>query len=319
VVQHPDKRFLLVQETAKHDFLWWLPGGRVEHGDSFYKTSIKETSEEGGIGIIPIRLLKIEQSSVERMRFIYYALPADGINTPENPKTVADKESTQAIWTTLENISKPPISKTLRGNEPKSWFTYLKEFEVTNIGAPTDLVHSSEVDETTLTESELKKKQNSATQRLPHKTVTVVEVIVCNNKGQLFVSSNNQFPAFYAERDCIRNVPVSRMDRFFEIDIELVAILKVEREESLESPNSKMTVVYVALRKENHEDDMGNDYDGYFWKKKTECLFADRELELLANLCLLHMYPLCLIDHEDGKAPKKQNLDKCQQTIKKIL
>jgi 8-oxo-dGTP pyrophosphatase MutT (NUDIX family) len=59
VCQHPDGRYLLVQETEKHKKLWWLPGGRVEHGDSFLKTAMKETKEEGGVDVTPTRLLKV--------------------------------------------------------------------------------------------------------------------------------------------------------------------------------------------------------------------------------------------------------------------
>jgi ADP-ribose pyrophosphatase YjhB (NUDIX family) len=60
IVVHPqDGRFLIVQETAKHQFLWWLPGGRVEYGDSFATTCQKETLEEGGLEVNPTRLLKV--------------------------------------------------------------------------------------------------------------------------------------------------------------------------------------------------------------------------------------------------------------------
>lgn len=59
VVVHPDGRFLIVQESAKHNFLWWLPGGRVEWGDSMETTCIKETKEEGGLDVEPTRLLKV--------------------------------------------------------------------------------------------------------------------------------------------------------------------------------------------------------------------------------------------------------------------
>lgn len=49
IVRHPDrKRYLLVQEGADKGYKWWLPGGRVEHGDSFAETALKETFEEGG-------------------------------------------------------------------------------------------------------------------------------------------------------------------------------------------------------------------------------------------------------------------------------
>lgn len=65
VVVHPvDGRFLIVQESAKHNYKWWLPGGRVEWGDSFATTCVKETLEEGGLHVLPTRLLKVCESGV---------------------------------------------------------------------------------------------------------------------------------------------------------------------------------------------------------------------------------------------------------------
>jgi len=189
VCQHEDSRYLIVQETAKHNFLWWLPGGRVEHGDSFYKTAIKETKEEGGIDIIPTKLLKIEQGyGGERMRFIYFATPSFPVS--EYPKTIADEESTQSIWTTVNNFDEKPIEGRLRGNEPECWFNYCSLYP--SFGIPIGAVHSIEVDESKLSTKEIETKRDSAVRRLPHKTITVVEIVLYSKKKKIifFIKCN---------------------------------------------------------------------------------------------------------------------------------
>jgi len=120
VVRHPDGRFLLVNETQNRG--WWLPGGRVEHGDSFEDSAVRETKEEGGIDIVLTGLLKVERSNMQytRMRLIYLAIPAEN-PPPEHPKTVPDDESVEARWVTIEELG----SYRLRGDEPEVWFNYV--------------------------------------------------------------------------------------------------------------------------------------------------------------------------------------------------
>ena len=61
VCQHPDGRFLLVQEFANQGF--WLPGGAVDAGESWSSAAVRETREEAGIDIELLGILKIECSS----------------------------------------------------------------------------------------------------------------------------------------------------------------------------------------------------------------------------------------------------------------
>ena len=42
-------RFLLVQEFA--DIGFWLPGGRVDPGESFQEAAIREAKEEAGVDV----------------------------------------------------------------------------------------------------------------------------------------------------------------------------------------------------------------------------------------------------------------------------
>jgi len=53
-------------------------------------------------------------------------------------------------------------------------------------------------------------------------------------------------------------------------------------------------------------------------KKREEINFSERDMELVTHIIQMHVYPLCIIGEEDGKAPTKQSLESCQQLIKKF-
>ncbi len=117
-VQHDDGRFLLIKETRNRG--WWLPGGKVEPGESFETAAVRETLEEGGIPVVLKGILRIDHTPKRgKMRVIFYAKPAD--TTP--PKSVADKESVEAKWMTLEELE----GLHMRGREPEIWFKYITE------------------------------------------------------------------------------------------------------------------------------------------------------------------------------------------------
>jgi 8-oxo-dGTP pyrophosphatase MutT (NUDIX family) len=103
VVVRKEDRFLVVQER-KHGQLWYLPAGRVEPGEDLVTAALRETLEETGVLVQLEGILKVEHtphpSGFARVRFIFLARPVD--DTP--PKSVADDESLQAAWVTLEEV-----------------------------------------------------------------------------------------------------------------------------------------------------------------------------------------------------------------------
>jgi len=112
--------YLLVHE-AKHGLLWYLPAGRVEPAEDFVEAAKRETLEEAGIPIEVDGFLKIEHTPSDfgtRVRLIVSARPMDD----REPKTVADEESLEARWFTIDEIRKLP----LRGSEVLQIFTYLE-------------------------------------------------------------------------------------------------------------------------------------------------------------------------------------------------
>jgi len=104
VIVRKGDRFLLVHER-KHGQLWYIPGGRVEPGESIYDGAIRETLEEGGIRVKLEGLLRVEHSPMPdgtaRCRVFFLARPAD--DTP--PKSVPDEESLEARWVHPKELS----------------------------------------------------------------------------------------------------------------------------------------------------------------------------------------------------------------------
>jgi 8-oxo-dGTP pyrophosphatase MutT (NUDIX family) len=119
VVVRKGDRFLLIQES-KYGEPWYLPGGRVEAGESFIEAAVRETREEAGIPVRVTGVIRIEHSpspAGSRMRVLYLAEPTD--DTP--PKSEPDDESLRAAWVTLDDLPKYK----LRGPEVAELFAFI--------------------------------------------------------------------------------------------------------------------------------------------------------------------------------------------------
>lgn len=119
VVVRKGDRFLIIQES-KYGEPWYLPGGRVEAGESFTDAAVRETREEAGIPVRVTGLIRIEHSpsaAGARMRVLFLAEPTD--DTP--PKSEPDDESLRAAWVGLDELAQYQ----LRGPEVAELFTYV--------------------------------------------------------------------------------------------------------------------------------------------------------------------------------------------------
>lgn len=142
-----DGKFLLVQEFASCGF--WLPGGRVDPGETTESAALRECEEEAGVKITLKGIIKIEfrayrfedkhkehraENDYCRMRVIYYAEPdiedddESKQSEDENEtgsgllaKSIPDYESMGACWVTPDELDKI----TLRGYEPSQWIPYV--------------------------------------------------------------------------------------------------------------------------------------------------------------------------------------------------
>lgn len=100
-------RFLLTQER-KYGSTWSLPGGRVEPGETLTDACVREVLEETGVPVVLEGIYRIEHApgpSSSRIRVFFAATPRD--DTP--PKSVADEESLQAAWLTLDELARRPL------------------------------------------------------------------------------------------------------------------------------------------------------------------------------------------------------------------
>ena len=119
VVVRKGDRFLLIQES-KYGEPWYLPGGRVESGESFTDAAVRETLEEAGIPVRVTGVIRIEHSpspAGARMRILFLAEPTD--DTP--PKSEPDDESLRAAWVPLDELAK----YRLRGAEVAELFHFV--------------------------------------------------------------------------------------------------------------------------------------------------------------------------------------------------
>jgi 8-oxo-dGTP pyrophosphatase MutT (NUDIX family) len=130
MLRHPDGRFCLVRETRGRGM--WLPGGRVEPGESFSAAAVREAREEAGVDVALTGVLRVEHAvsppppgathCEARMRVIFLAAPVD----PAQPlKSTPDAESEGAQWCSLADIEALGAAERLRGPEPLQWARYL--------------------------------------------------------------------------------------------------------------------------------------------------------------------------------------------------
>ena len=107
-----DDKFLLVQETANHQFQWFFPAGRVEPSDAdFSAAARREVAEEAGIEIEIDGVMGIDYRIKENGVWARILFAAHQVG--ETPlKKKSDKHSTCARWVTFDELD----GLQLRGN-----------------------------------------------------------------------------------------------------------------------------------------------------------------------------------------------------------
>jgi phosphatase NudJ len=108
VVVRLGRRVLLVHER-KHGQTWYLPGGRVEPGETLMQAAKRETLEESGVDVVLDGIIAVEHGpyldGTARLRLLFAASPADD----ETPRTVPNEHSLGAAWVTVEEMGSLPL------------------------------------------------------------------------------------------------------------------------------------------------------------------------------------------------------------------
>ena len=103
-------KFLAVNENKNRG--WWIPGGGVDHHETFEVGARRECIEEAGVEVEIKGVLKIDHKSLAdrvKMRVIFYAEPVDH---DVIPKQEPDDESNGAEWVTVDEFKN---KKKIRG------------------------------------------------------------------------------------------------------------------------------------------------------------------------------------------------------------
>jgi phosphatase NudJ len=116
-----DDRYLVVKER-KHDNAWYLPGGRVEPGETLMDAAVRETLEESSIPVELEGVLRVEHTPhperTARVRVVFVARPID--DTP--PKSEPDEHTLSARWVSLDEL----LALDVRGPDVERYLRYIE-------------------------------------------------------------------------------------------------------------------------------------------------------------------------------------------------
>lgn len=113
VLVEKDSRYLLICEASKKwKGKWFLPGGKVEDGESPESAAHRETKEEAGcdINVQGLFHLRYNSNFFDHYIALFFAATIAG---EEILKQVADKHSLEVRWFTYEEIMTLPVRQNL--------------------------------------------------------------------------------------------------------------------------------------------------------------------------------------------------------------
>ena len=89
---NPDGLSPLVRNTGR----WWLPGGRVEQGESITAAAVREVREETGLALEPHGLVRIAQQIGEDRRVVFVTVRGEVVGRLRAPE--ADPKISEVRW-----------------------------------------------------------------------------------------------------------------------------------------------------------------------------------------------------------------------------
>jgi mutator protein MutT len=112
VLIEKEGRYLLIREAApKWKGKWFLPGGKVEVGETPEDAAHREVKEEAGCTIMIDGMFYFKYTEKFFYRYLTFFFVARIIG--EEIKTFADKHSLEVRWFTYDEINKLPLRQRL--------------------------------------------------------------------------------------------------------------------------------------------------------------------------------------------------------------
>lgn len=115
------------EETAdtelKGEGTWTMPGGKIEYGESFEETAIREVKEETGINLKNVKVICINNDKNEHAHFVTIGLFSEEFEG--EVQVLEPDEITEWKWFDLEDLPSPlyfPSERILGNYKEKKFY-----------------------------------------------------------------------------------------------------------------------------------------------------------------------------------------------------
>ena len=108
-VLRPDGKFLLQQRAPGRagEGLWSVPGGRIDAGETWQETAVREVLEETGIGVADPSLLAVTSDRTQRPAWLTVWSRCEITETPEVRPLLAEVSDWR--WVTVTEAHEMPL------------------------------------------------------------------------------------------------------------------------------------------------------------------------------------------------------------------
>jgi len=98
------------ENTRNEPGKWRFPGGEIEFGETVFEAAKRETAEETGIEIEPVRLLKLYDQILKEEKQHWLNPLIEAKLVKGEPKITEPEKFSEIKWFSIENLPEPMIS-----------------------------------------------------------------------------------------------------------------------------------------------------------------------------------------------------------------